>query len=160
MSRQPSPTASGGGQGAASAPYDPNEPGYITVSLDCQIVEREKILRGALEVVLLNCGGDYYVALLEDGKIIEFRKEWDDYAIELALEPSIWNAGLCECLEWEGDGTLDKPINCLQAWCNWKVIRGAVYTIKHYQAKADALQKEGEAEKVRWLKLGSIYDLA
>jgi len=160
MSRQPSPASGPGGQGAASAPYDPNEPRYITVSLDCQVLEREKILRGALEVALLNCGGDYYVVLLKGGELFWFEKSWDDHTIGVALEPTIWDVGLCECLAWEGDGTLDKPINCLKARCDWRVINDAVYAIKHYQAKADALLKEEEAEKVRWLRHGSIYDLA
>jgi len=160
MSRRQHSASGDAGQGPGAGPYEAVAPEYISVSLDCRILKKEKILRGALEVALLDCGGDYYVALFKDGELYRFTKSWDDYTIGVALEPAIWDAGLCECLAWEGTGEEHDPINCLRARCYWKTINDAVYTIMHYQAKADALQKEREAEKVRWLRHGSIYDLA
>jgi len=161
MSRQPSPTASGGaGQGANAAPNVPTKQGYISVSLDCRIVKKEKVLGGIVEVALLNCMGDYYVALFKDGELYAFRKTWDDHRIQLEIDMLAWQNNLCECYAWNGTGTEDDPIECLQAKCDWPTINDAIYAIKHYQALADALQTAEEAERLKWLRKGGLCSIA
>jgi len=160
MSRQPQSTASGAAQGPGAGPYAKNEPEYLTVSLGCKTVKSEKILGGAVEVALLDCMGDYYVALLKGGELYAFHKTWDDHRIQLEIDMLSWQNGLCECYAWEGTGTEDDPINCLKAKCDWRTINDAVYAIKHYQALADALQLAKEAERSKWLRKWSLYNIA
>jgi len=125
MSRQPSPTASGEGQGPGAGPYVSSEPRYLSVSLDCAVLESEIIFRGSVEVALLECGeSDFYVGVLKDGEVYRLYKTWDEYRVTNLLD------SLCRKDE-----------------CNWEELVKAAYAIFRYQKTAEELQKN--LERVR-----------
>jgi len=169
MSRQPSPTASGGGQGAASAPYGSNEQGYKTVSLDvyaaerdkerleftfgdltiyCDILKGECILEDYAEVLLVDCDGDFYVVVKRDscfgdGYVYEFHSIWNEERARTVVEEIVEEE--CVCCEMRA-----------YDMCLWYEIPHAIGTILRFQEEAERLQRARLAREIKERKLKEL----
>jgi len=132
MSRQPQSTASGGGQGAASAPYEPSESRYINVSHDCHIVASDEVLTGAAQVAILRCGRDYYVAVIEGrGSMKSVYAMYRDWTWDRAREVMEELADIYDvCIEFEAYDV------CLE-----EEVHAAVWKVLTMQQIAELLQK-------------------
>jgi len=158
MSRQPPPTASGtGDQGAGGVPYVSSDNGYITVSPDvsncpsergrerleftfgdlticCDVLKSECILEGYAEVLLVECNGDFYVAVKRDscfggGYVYEVHKVWTEDRAEAVVEEIAEEE--CVCCDSEAYDA-----------CYWYYEHPyAVQTILQFQEEAERLQR-------------------
>jgi len=154
MSRQPSPTASGGaGQGPGAGPYDSGTGEYLTVSprkrtitisvgstdFFCHEIKRRSTLEGAMDVVLAKCNDDYYVILIrntyhEPQDVYDYHKRWTWERAELAVRDLAEEECVC-CDAKDYFACIDYEIN------------HAVHTIMKFQAEADRLQRRQYARE-------------